>query len=157
MVHRTANCAFPENRHPPVLIKKTETGFCIWHQDCKKIDWEPDLLAERAFMWSEVDGPGPATYDMTGVPPLRKVPCTYHVQKNAVGRLIDALHSLHGRDNKELNEWIKAQKWGMVVFSVSFWHVHHPLGPPQPVSARRGRRTGSTCSGLIWLDTAIFP
>ena len=117
-------------RHAPCLAKKTEEGFCIWHGRCRKSDWNMEDLAEQAFEWSEVDGPDPALYDGTGVPPLRKVPCTYHVQKNAVGRLIDALYSLHGRDNDGLQEWVKSQKWGMALFFIRILHVHYPASPP---------------------------
>ena len=93
----------------------SEKGFCIWHAECQKSDWETELLVEQIFSWSSVDGPEPATFDWTGVGPRRKVPCTAHVQKNAVGRLVDVLFSLHGGDNQAMVDWIMARKWGMPV------------------------------------------
>jgi len=89
-----------------------EKGFCIWHRDCKKTDWNLEYLSEHWADETTVDGPDAGPYDPTGIPPRRKVPCTHHLQKNDLGSLADTIVQDVPGDKQELIRLLKGIKWG---------------------------------------------
>lgn len=97
----------------------------MWHDGCHKDDFNEERLTEDATAWCHVVGPEAATFDPTGVCPRCKVPCTAHVQKNTLGKIMAGLYRCMGDECPELLAWIKTIKPGMpnlsTIISVLPW------------------------------------
>ena len=105
-----------EPLHPAVK------NFCLWHRDCTKQQWCREFLTQHVLDPSSVDGPEPYDFDDTLIPPRRKCPDPFHVNKNALPSLIEQLYKIHGGNVPEFSSWLRGIKWGMA--DSAQIHVH---------------------------------
>ena len=122
-------------RCPAWITLSAEKGWCMWHLDCMKIDFNEDSLSDELFDWPSVAVAADLPYDPTGVAPRQKVPCTHHVAKNTLGKLVENVHTVVGPDADEVGWWIKSIKWGVLLppwlcdALALGWAMHHDLPP----------------------------